>query len=87
MESVAPFVLLAVSLAVSGSARSTAEGVLLSATGLFAGKLALGLGAQGGGLAVPGALGLLAERGVVGLGGGTGGANSMRFPEQCQGSR
>jgi hypothetical protein len=51
---------------------------LLSATGLLAGELALGLGAQGGGLALPGALGLLAQRRAVGLGGSAGGAAHSR---------
>ena len=51
-----------------------AELAFLGATGLLASELALGLGAQGGGLALPGALGLLAERRAIGLRGSAGGA-------------
>jgi hypothetical protein len=60
----------------TGAARflTPAEGGGLVARGFLASQLALGLGAQFGGLALPGALGLLAERRAVGLGGGAGGA-------------
>jgi len=50
------------------------EDALLVASGLFASELAFGFGAEGGSLALPSALGLLAKRRAVGLGGSAGGA-------------
>jgi len=67
-----------VARAAGAGAGGATELALLRATGLLAGQLALGLGAQGGGLALPGALGLLAQRRAVGLGGGAGGAAHSR---------
>ena len=61
-----------VARAAGGVATGGTEFFLFGATGLFASKLAFGLGAQSGGLAFPGALGLLAERSTVGFGGGAG---------------
>ena len=63
-----------VSSLVAGAAASAiiTENLGLVAGGLLASELALGFGAEGGGLAFPCALGLLAERGAVGLGGSAG---------------
>jgi hypothetical protein len=63
-----------VARAARGSSSGAAELGLLSAARLLAGQLALRLGAEGRGLALPGALGLLAERGAVRLRGSAGGA-------------
>ena len=64
----------AVARAAGGAATGGAKLFLFGAAGLFASELALGLGAQSGGLALPGALGLLAQRSAVGFGSGAGGA-------------
>jgi hypothetical protein len=63
-----------VARAAGGVATGGTEFFLFGATGLFASKLAFGLGAQSGGLAFPGTLGLLAQRSAVGFGGSAGGS-------------
>ena len=63
----------AVARAARGAAAGGTEFLLFGAAGLFASELAFRLRAESGGLALPGALGLLAERSAVGFGGSAGG--------------
>lgn len=62
------------STAATGTASSGSEHSTVVTARLFAGELALGLGAQGRCAALPCTFGGFAERGAVGLGGSAGGA-------------